>query len=109
MIQTQLGLSLSDADNHDDVQKQHQALCTLIADYDYAYYNLDAPTVPDSEYDRVFNALKALEVAHPNLVTPNSPTQRVGGSASNAFNSITHRQAMLSLNNVFDKIGRAHV
>ena len=102
MIQTQLGLSLSDADNHDDVQKQHQALCALIADYDYAYYNLDAPTVPDSEYDRVFNALKALEVAHPNLVTPNSPTQRVGGSASNAFNSITHRQAMLSLNNVFD-------
>ena len=102
MIQTQLGLTLSDEAVTDAVRAQHQSLCRLIADYDYAYYSLDAPTVPDSEYDRVFNALKALEAENPSLVTPSSPTQRVGGTASNAFKSITHRQAMLSLNNVFD-------
>lgn len=74
----------------------------LIARYDYEYYVLDAPTVPDSEYDKVYRELQALENAHPELVTADSPTQRVSGTAANAFNSITHRQAMLSLNNAFE-------
>ncbi|MDD2932772.1 MAG: NAD-dependent DNA ligase LigA [Methylotenera sp.] len=74
----------------------------LIAQYDYEYYALDAPSVPDSEYDKIYRELQTLENLHPSLITPDSPTQRVSGSAMNAFNSITHRQAMLSLNNAFE-------
>src|SRR5450830_1418333 len=74
----------------------------LIARYDYEYYVLDAPTVPDSEYDKNYRELQSLENQHPVLITPDSPTQRVSGSAVNAFNSITHRQVMLSLNNAFE-------
>lgn len=74
----------------------------LIARYDYEYYVLDAPTVPDSEYDKNYRELQSLENQHPALITPDSPTQRVSGSAVNAFNSISHRQAMLSLNNAFE-------
>ncbi|MDO9232957.1 MAG: NAD-dependent DNA ligase LigA [Methylotenera sp.] len=74
----------------------------LIAQHDYEYYALDAPSVPDSEYDKIYRELQALETLHPSLITPDSPTQRVSGSAMNAFNSITHRQAMLSLNNAFE-------
>lgn len=74
----------------------------LIAHYDYEYYVQDAPTVPDSEYDKIYRELQALENQTPSLITADSPTQRVSGSAVNAFNSISHRQAMLSLNNVFE-------
>lgn len=83
-------------------EKQHyQALCQLIARYDHEYYVLDAPSVPDSEYDRVYREIQTLEQQHPEFITPDSPTQRVSGNAANAFKSITHRQAMLSLNNAF--------
>lgn len=73
-----------------------------IAQYDYEYYALDAPSVPDSEYDKIYRELQSLENLHPHLITPDSPTQRVSGAATNAFKSITHRQAMLSLNNAFE-------
>ena len=73
----------------------------LIRLYDFQYYVQDAPTVSDNEYDGLFRELQALEAKHPNLVAPDSPTQRVGGSAVKAFSSITHRVAMLSLNNAF--------
>jgi DNA ligase (NAD+) len=63
----------------------------------HAYYVLDAPTVPDAEYDRLFRELQALEAAHPELATPDSPTQRVGGKAVAAFASVTHRVPMLSI------------
>ncbi|WP_036303272.1 NAD-dependent DNA ligase LigA [Methylotenera sp. L2L1] len=78
------------------------ALRELIARYDYEYYGLDAPSVPDSEYDQLYRELQTLEIQTPSLITSDSPTQRVSGSAANAFNSITHRQAMLSLNNAFE-------
>ena len=58
--------------------------------------------MPDSEYDKCYRELQDLETLHPYLITPDSPTQRVSGVATNAFNSITHRQAMLSLNNAFE-------
>ncbi len=74
-----------------------------LAQYDYEYYVLDAPSVPDSEYDQIFRQLNDLEKQFPSLITPQSPTQRVSGSAVNAFNSVTHKQAMLSLNNVFSE------
>ncbi len=73
----------------------------LIGLYDFQYYVQDAPTVSDNEYDGLFRELQALEAKHPNLVTSDSPTQRVGGSPVKAFSSITHRVAMLSLNNAF--------
>ena len=85
-----------------DPESRILELRDLIARYDYEYYALDAPTVPDSEYDRIYRELQTLEQQHPTLITPDSPTQRVSGSAVNAFNSITHRQAMLSLNNAFE-------
>ncbi|PUE47445.1 DNA ligase (NAD(+)) LigA [Limnohabitans sp. 2KL-1] len=63
----------------------------------HAYYTLDAPEVPDAEYDRLFLALKALESAHPELLTSDSPTQRVGGAVLDAFAQVTHRVPMLSI------------
>ena len=85
-----------------DLESRILELRDLIARYDYEYYALDAPTVPDSEYDKIYRELQTLEHQHPTLITPDSPTQRVSGTAVNAFNSITHRQAMLSLNNAFE-------
>ncbi len=92
---------LFDADQQDP-QLRAKQLRELIARYDYEYYALDAPSVPDSEYDRLYRELQTLERQYPQLITPDSPTQRVSGTAVNAFNSITHRQAMLSLNNAFE-------
>lgn len=85
-----------------DYLNRYMALLELIACYDYEYYALDAPSVPDSEYDALYRELANLENNYPHLITPDSPTQRISGMALNAFKSITHRQAMLSLNNVFD-------
>ncbi len=68
-----------------------------IARHDHAYYVLDAPTVPDAEYDRLYRELQALEAAHPELVTPDSPTQRVAGAASSAFVEVRHAVPMLSI------------
>ncbi len=73
----------------------------LIRLYDFQYYVQDAPSVSDNEYDGLYRELQLLEAKHPNLVTPDSPTQRVGGAPVKAFSSITHRVAMLSLNNAF--------
>lgn len=84
------------------VEQRILKLRSMIERYDYEYYVLDNPSVPDSEYDKVYRELQTLETLHPSLITPDSPTQRVSGNATNAFNSITHRQAMLSLNNAFE-------
>lgn len=86
-----------------DAQPRVEKLHQLLAQYDYEYYVLDAPSVPDSEYDRLYRELVDLERQFPQLVTPQSPTQRVSGTANQAFASVTHRQAMLSLNNVFSE------
>jgi DNA ligase (NAD+) len=72
-----------------------------LANHDYHYYVLDSPIISDNEYDGLYRQLVALETQFPDLITPDSPTQRVGGSSSSAFESIKHRQAMLSLNNAF--------
>ncbi len=85
----------------DEARKQIIALRNEIAQYDYEYYVLDAPSVPDNTYDGLYRQLVDLETQFPSLVTPDSPTQRVSGNASEIFSSVSHRQAMLSLNNVF--------
>ncbi|TXF13679.1 NAD-dependent DNA ligase LigA [Pelomicrobium methylotrophicum] len=68
----------------------------------YHYYVLDRPTIPDAEYDRLFRRLQALEAQYPELVTPESPTQRVGSAPLEAFPEVKHAVPMLSLNNAFD-------
>jgi DNA ligase (NAD+) len=67
----------------------------------YAYYVLDAPEISDAEYDRVFRELQALEAAHPEVCSPDSPTQRVGAAVASAFAKYAHRRPMLSLANAF--------
>ena len=69
--------------------------------HNYAYYVLDAPSVPDAEYDRLFRELQGLEGQYPALRVPESPTQRVGGAPSGTFAPVEHRTPMLSLNNAF--------
>ncbi len=83
-------------------RKQVAQLVSEIAQHDYQYYVLDAPTISDNEYDGLYRLLVELEKNFPELVSSDSPTQRVGGVALKAFESVTHRQAMLSLNNAFD-------
>ena len=70
--------------------------------HSYAYYVLDAPTVPDAEYDRLFRRLEAIEAEHPQLRTPDSPTQRVGAPVQGGLASVAHRVPMLSLSNGFE-------
>lgn len=71
--------------------------------HNYRYYVLDEPSVPDAEYDRLLRELQALEAEHPELVTPDSPTQRVGGAALSAFTQVRHEVPMLSLGNAFEE------
>ncbi|MEJ6077678.1 NAD-dependent DNA ligase LigA [Vibrio sp. 1-Bac 57] len=90
------------SDNKQTVEKQIQQLSELLEEYNYQYYVQDAPSVPDAEYDRVFQALQKLEIENPDLVSINSPTQKVGGAALSKFEQVTHQLPMLSLDNVFD-------
>ena len=72
-----------------------------LQEHNYRYYVLDEPTVPDAEYDRLMHELRELEAAHPQAVTADSPTQRVGAAPSDAFTSVSHKVPMLSLSDVF--------
>ncbi|WP_296182750.1 NAD-dependent DNA ligase LigA [Pseudomonas sp. UBA1879] len=71
--------------------------------HNYRYHVLDEPSIPDVEYDRLFHELKALEADNPHLVTPDSPTQRVGSAALSAFTQVRHEIPMLSLGNAFEE------
>jgi DNA ligase (NAD+) len=73
-----------------------------IAHHNHRYYTLDQPEISDASYDKLMRELIELEAANPALVTPDSPTQRVGGAPLEKFQKVTHRQQMLSLSNVFD-------
>ena len=77
-------------------------LRTLISGHDYRYYVLDEPQVPDAEYDRLMRELRELEAAHPELISADSPTQRVGAAGAAGFGQITHGVPMLSLDNAFE-------
>ncbi|ASQ46345.1 DNA ligase [Legionella clemsonensis] len=87
--------------SQDSILKEISELRERIRLYDYHYYVLDAPLVPDSEYDRCFKELQCLENEFPQYITPDSPTQRVGISPSGAFEEVVHIKPMLSLANVF--------
>ena len=85
---------------NDQLQRALQ-LRNLIDDYRYRYHVLDDPSVTDEVYDSLTRELRLIEEKYPQLITPDSPTQRVGGKVSADFASITHRKRMLSLNDVF--------
>ncbi|WP_310628039.1 NAD-dependent DNA ligase LigA [Limnohabitans sp.] len=88
----------SDANGRNDVASRAAKLRAQLHHHGHQYYVLDAPTIPDAEYDRLFKELQALEAAHPELLTPDSPTQRVGGKPLDAFAKVTDRLApMLSI------------
>ena len=79
--------------------KRHAALCALLEDANYRYYILDDPTLSDAEYDEHLRELEAIEVDHPELATPDSPTQRVGAAPLSELPSYTRKLPMLSMSN----------
>ena len=91
------------SDNLEQAKQQVAALRKTINDYNYQYYVLDDPTVPDAVYDRDMQTLIALEKQYPELQSPNSPSQKVGGEALSAFEQVLHEVPMLSLDNAFDE------
>jgi DNA ligase (NAD+) len=84
-----------------ELAAQAEVLRSQIERANHAYYMLDAPEISDAEYDRLFRELQALESAHPELLTPDSPTQRVGAPPASALAKYRHRRPMLSLANAF--------
>ncbi len=84
-------------------KKQIEILRKQLRYHAYQYYVLDDPDIPDAEYDRLYQQLLALEKTHPELVTTDSPTQRVGSAPLAAFEQIQHQMPMLSLDNVFNE------
>ncbi|PIR10771.1 MAG: DNA ligase (NAD(+)) LigA [Gammaproteobacteria bacterium CG11_big_fil_rev_8_21_14_0_20_46_22] len=85
------------------IEKRMRELEMLLQRYNQEYYLHDAPSVPDSEYDRLFHELSALEIAHPTLKSPDSPTLRVGATPLDKFKTVRHEKPMLSLANAFTK------
>jgi DNA ligase (NAD+) len=88
-----------------DLEQKIESLRDQIRYHNYRYYILDDIEIPDAEYDRLVRELERLEAEHPELVTPDSPTQRVGIEPTGAFKTVQHRVPMLSLENVFSEEG----
>jgi len=87
----------------EDANLRIQELREKLRHHEHQYYVLDAPTVSDQEYDTLMNELKALEAAHPELLTPDSPSQRVGGRPAEGFQKVPHSRPMLSLDNAYNE------
>ena len=81
------------------ISQQADKLREAIERHNYNYSALDEPSIPDSEYDKLFLELQKLEQCYPQLITPDSPTQRVGATPLEKFSQITHSSPMLSLSN----------
>ena len=91
------------SDTLEQAQQKVAELRNALNEYNYQYYVLDEPSVPDAVYDRDMQALIALEKQYPTLLSPNSPSQKVGGAALSSFEQVTHDVPMLSLDNAFDE------
>jgi DNA ligase (NAD+) len=85
------------------IEKKIEALREKIRHHEYRYYVLDDPEITDAEFDKLMNELKKLEAEHPELVTPDSPTQRVGGKPREGFVKVKHSSPMLSLDNAYSE------
>ncbi len=83
--------------------ERHAQLCEQVAKHNYLYYVLDTPEISDAEYDSFFNELKKLEKQFPELVSPSSPTQRVGAAPKDGFKKVTREKRMYSLDNAYDE------
>ena len=86
----------------DQPKERAEELRALLARYSYEYHTLDQPSVNDAVYDGLFGELKRIEAEHPELVTSDSPTQRIGNAPLDKFRKVTHSRRMISLNDVFD-------
>ncbi|HUO18029.1 MAG TPA: NAD-dependent DNA ligase LigA [Verrucomicrobiae bacterium] len=86
-----------------DAEKQIEALREEIRHHEYQYFVLDQPEISDFEYDKLMRQLRDLEAAHPRLITPDSPTQRVGGKPREGFVKVPHSSPMLSLDNTYSE------
>ncbi|WIY02732.1 NAD-dependent DNA ligase LigA [Amycolatopsis mongoliensis] len=91
------------ADVPAEVRERHAALAEDLRNHQFRYYVLDSPIISDGQFDELLGELQQIEDAHPALVTPDSPSQRVGGTFSNEFTAYDHLERMLSLDNVFDQ------
>ena len=89
--------------SHRNPDARAEELRAEIRRHEHLYYVLDKPEVSDAEYDRLVNELKRIEAEHPELVTPDSPTQRVGGKPAEGFQKVRHSRAMLSLDNAYSE------
>src|SRR5262245_3088592 len=85
----------------DAVRAEHAELAEEIDGHRLRYHNLDAPTISDGEYDALMHKLQALEERYPELRTPDSPSQKVGGTVSTLFAAVEHGERMMSLDNAF--------
>ena len=86
-----------------DIKKEIEELRDKVNYHNYRYYVLDSPVISDAGYDKLMRRLEGLEARYPNLITPDSPTQRIGAKPLEAFGTVTHTIPMLSLNNAFTK------
>ncbi|MGA9671264.1 MAG: NAD-dependent DNA ligase LigA [Terracidiphilus sp.] len=87
---------------HSDPAKRAEELRAELRHHEHLYYVLDKPEITDAEYDALMNELKRIEAAHPHLLTPDSPTQRVGGKPAEGFQKVRHSRPMLSLDNAYN-------
>src|SRR5690242_6123688 len=87
----------------DEAKARHAQLAEDICRHDYAYYVLAQPAISDQEYDRLYHQLIELETRFPQLITPDSPTQRVGGQPLKEFKPVRHLQPMTSLDNTYSQ------
>src|SRR5271165_320791 len=86
-----------------DIEKNIEALREKIRHHEYLYYVLDQPEISDAEFDKLMRQLKDLEAEHPELITADSPTQRVGGKPREGFVKVPHSSPMLSLDNTYSE------
>jgi DNA ligase (NAD+) len=96
-------ISLDEIESEDDAQEAVEKLREAIRYHNYRYYVLDDPVISDGEYDALMRQLEALEDAYPDLVTPDSPTQQVGGEPRDELSLVEHAAPMLSLKAVYDE------
>src|SRR5277367_4674441 len=83
------------------IEKEVEKLRAELRRHEHLYYVLDDPEITDAAFDRLMNKLKTLEAEHPEMVTPDSPSQRVGGAPREGFETVTHRRPMISLDNAY--------
>ena len=93
---------MDERNQSEKVRRRVEELRAELRRHEHLYYVMDAPAISDAEYDALMNELKKLEAEHPELLTPDSPTQRVGGKPAEGFRKVKHSRPMLSLDNAYN-------